>query len=183
LLRIAERRGKRPEDSTVAILDRPRHADLVREVLATGARIKFLLDGDVAGAILAADPSSSVDICVGIGGTPEGVITACALRCLDGQLLGRLYTRNDGERVAALDRGYDLDRVMSTRDLVSGDNIFFAATGVTGGELLQGVRYTPQRVYTQSLSMRSRSGAVRIIEGRHHALRSNLIRAATVAGQ
>jgi fructose-1,6-bisphosphatase II len=183
LRRIAERRGKRAEDITVAILDRPRHADLVREVLATGARIKFLLDGDVAGAILAADPSSSVDICVGIGGTPEGVITACALRCLDGQLLGRLYTRNDGERVAALDRGYDLDRVMSTRDLVSGDNIFFAATGVTGGELLQGVRYTPQRVYTQSLSMRSRSGAVRIIEGRHHALRSNLIRAGTAAGQ
>ena len=136
---------------------------------------------DVAGAILAADPASSVDICVGIGGTPEGVIAACALRCLDGQLLGRLYPRNDGERAAALDRGYDLDRVLSTRDLVSGDDIFFAATGVTSGELLQGVRYTPQRVYTQSLSMRSKSGAVRIIEGRHHALRSNLIRATAAA--
>ena len=181
LRRIAERRGKRAEDITVAVLDRPRHADLVREVLATGARIKLLLDGDVAGAILAADPSSSVDACVGIGGTPEGVIAACALRCLDGQLLGRLYPRNDGERAAALERGYDLDRVLSTRDLVSGDDIFFAATGVTSGELLQGVRYTPQRVYTQSLSMRSKSGAVRIIEGRHHALRSNLIRAATAA--
>jgi fructose-1,6-bisphosphatase II len=181
LRRIAERRGKRAEDITVAVLDRPRHADLVREVLATGARIKLLLDGDVAGAILAADPSSSVDACVGIGGTPEGVIAACALRCLDGQLLGRLYPRNDGERAAALERGYDLDRVLTTRDLVSGDDIFFAATGVTSGELLQGVRYTPQRVYTQSLSMRSKSGAVRIIEGRHHALRSNLIRAATVA--
>jgi fructose-1,6-bisphosphatase II len=180
LRRIAERRGKRAEDITVAILDRPRHADLVAEVLATGARIKFLLDGDVAGAILAADPSSSVDVCVGIGGTPEGVIAACALRCLDGQLLGRLYPRNDGERAAALELGYDLDRVMSTRDLVSGDDIFFAATGVTSGELLQGVRYTPQRVFTQSLSMRSRSGAVRIIDGRHHALRSNLIRAAAV---
>ncbi len=181
LRRIAERRGKRAEDITVAVLDRPRHADLVREVLATGARIKLLLDGDVAGAILAADPSSSVDVCVGIGGTPEGVIAACALRCLDGQLLGRLYPRNDGERAAALERGYDLDRVLTTRDLVSGDDIFFAATGVTSGELLQGVRYTPQRVYTQSLSMRSKSGAVRIIEGRHHALRSNLIRAATAA--
>jgi fructose-1,6-bisphosphatase II len=181
LRHIAERRGKRAEDITVAILDRPRHADLVRKVLATGARIKFLLDGDVAGAILAADPSSSVDICVGIGGTPEGVIAACALRCLDGQLLARLYPRNDGERVAALDRGYDLNRVMSTRDLVTGDNIFFAATGVTSGELLQGVRYTPQRVFTESLSMRSKSGAVRIVEGRHHALRSNLIRAAMVA--
>jgi fructose-1,6-bisphosphatase II len=181
LRRIAERRGKRAEDITVAVLDRPRHADLVAEVLATGARIKLLLDGDVAGAILAADPASSVDICVGIGGTPEGVIAACALRCLDGQLLGRLYPRNDGERAAALDRGYDLDRVLSTRDLVSGDDIFFAATGVTSGELLQGVRYTPQRVYTQSLSMRSKSGAVRIIEGRHHALRSNLIRATAAA--
>jgi len=179
LRRIAERRGKHAEDITVAVLDRPRHADLVREVLATGARIKLLLDGDVAGAILAADPSSSVDACVGIGGTPEGVIAACALRCLDGQLLGRLYPRNDAERAAALERGYDLDRVMSTRDLVSGDNIFFAATGVTSGELLQGVRYTAQRVFTQSLSMRSKSGAVRIVEGRHHALRSNLIRAAT----
>jgi fructose-1,6-bisphosphatase II len=179
LRRIAERRGKRADDITVAVLDRPRHADLVRDVLATGARIKFLLDGDVAGAILAADPASSVDVCVGIGGTPEGVIAACALRCLDGQLLGRLYPRNDAERAAALDRGYDLDRVLSTRDLVSGDDIFFAATGVTSGELLQGVRYTPQRVFTQSLSMRSKSGAVRIVEGRHHALRSNLIRAAT----
>jgi len=167
----------------VAVLDRPRHADLVRDVLATGARIKLLLDGDVAGAILAADPSSSVDVCVGIGGTPEGVIAACALRCLDGQLLGRLYPRNDGERAAALERGYDLDRVMSTRDLVSGDDIFFAATGVTSGELLQGVRYTPQRVFTQSLSMRSKSGAVRIVEGRHHALRSNLIRAATLGAR
>ena len=143
LRRIAERRGKRADDITVAVLHRPRHADLVRDVLATGARIKFLLDGDVAGAILAADPASSVDVCVGIGGTPEGVIAACALRCLDGQLLGRLYPRNDGERAAALDRGYDLDRVLSTRDLVSGDDIFFAATGVTSGELLQGVRYTP----------------------------------------
>lgn len=181
LRRIAERRGKRPEDVTVAVLDRPRHAELVKSVLATGARIKFLLDGDVAGAILAADPESTVDICVGIGGTPEGVIAACALRCLDGQLLGRLYPRNDAERSAALEQGYDLDRVMSTRDLVSGDDVFFAATGVTGGELLRGVRYTSGRVYTQSLSMRSKSGAVRIVEGRHHAQRSNLIRAAAVA--
>jgi fructose-1,6-bisphosphatase II len=181
LRQIAERRGKRPEDITVAVLDRPRHAELVRSVLATGARIKFLLDGDVAGAILAADPESTVDVCVGIGGTPEGVIAACALRCLDGQILGRLYPRNDAERSAALELGYDLDRVLSTRDLVSGDDVFFAATGVTSGELLRGVRYTSERVYTQSLSMRSRSGAVRIVEGRHHALRSNLIRAAAVA--
>ena len=182
LRRIAERRGKRHEDITVAILDRPRHEELIASVLATGARIKFLLDGDVAGAILAADPESTVDVCVGIGGTPEGVIAACALRCLDGQILGRLYPRNDAERSAALEQGYDLDRILSTRDLVSGDNVFFAATGVTSGELLKGVRYTPERVYTQSLSMRSKSGAVRIVEGRHHAQRSNLIRAAAVAG-
>src|SRR4051812_12205226 len=177
LRRVAERRGKRPEDVTVAVLDRPRHAELIKDILATGARIKFLLDGDVAGAILAADPGSTVDVCVGIGGTPEGVIAACALRCLDGQILGRLAPRDDAERAAAVEQGYDLERVLRTEDLVSGQDIFFAATGVTGGELLQGVRYTSRPVYTQSLSMRSRSGAIRIVEGRHHAERSNLIRA------
>jgi fructose-1,6-bisphosphatase II len=177
LRRIAERRGKRADDVTVAVLERPRHEDLVAEILATGARVKFLRDGDVAGAILAADETSTVDACVGIGGTPEGVIAACALRCLDGQILGRLYPRDDGERTAALERGYDLDRVLRTEDLVSGQDIFFAATGVTGGELLAGVRYTPRRIVTQSLSMRSKSGAVRIVEGRHHPERSNLIHA------
>jgi fructose-1,6-bisphosphatase II len=173
---LAAARDKRPEDVTVAILDRPRHADLVQRVLATGARIKFLLDGDVAGAILAADEGSSVDVLVGIGGTPEGVIAACATKCLDGAIFGRLYPRNDDERRAALEQGYDLERILTTDDLVAGD-VFFAATGVTDGELLRGVRYTPRRVLTQSLSMRSKSGAVRVIEGRHHAGRSNLIRA------
>jgi fructose-1,6-bisphosphatase II len=176
LARIAERRGKQMQDVTVAILDRPRHADLVRQVLDTGARIKFLLDGDVIGAILAADPGSAVDACVGIGGTPEGVIAACAMKCMDGAILGRLSPRDDEERRAAIDHGYDLDRILTTDDLVSGQNVFFAATGVTGGELLRGVRYTPQRIYTQSLSMRSLSGAIRVIEGRHHAERSNLVR-------
>jgi fructose-1,6-bisphosphatase II len=173
---IAKARDTRPEEITVAILDRPRHADLVQRVLATGARIKFMLDGDVAGAIMAADENSSVDILVGIGGTPEGVIAACAMKCLDGAIFGRLYPRNDEERKAALDEGYDLDKILTTDDLVSGDDVFFAATGVTDGELLRGVRYGPRRVLTQSLSMRSKSGAVRIIEGRHHARRSNLIR-------
>ena len=177
LHRIAQRRGKRADDVTVAVLERPRHEDLVGEILATGARVKFLRDGDVAGAILAADETSTVDACVGIGGTPEGVIAACALRCLDGQILGRLYPRDDTERNAALERGYDLDRVLRTEDLVSGQDIFFAATGVTGGELLHEVRYSPRRIVTQSLSMRSKSGAVRIVEGRHHPERSNLIRA------
>jgi len=179
LRRIAQRRGKRADDLTVAILDRPRHAELVRDVLATGARVKFLLDGDVAGAILAADETSSIDACVGIGGTPEGVIAACALRCLDGQILGRLVARDDAERAAALEQGYDLDRVLRTEELVSGKDIFFAATGVTDGELLRGVRYTPRRVLTHSLSMRSRSGAIRFIDGRHHPERSNLIRSGT----
>ena len=179
LRRIAQRRGKRADDLTVAILDRPRHAELVRDVLATGARVKFLLDGDVAGAILAADETSSIDACVGIGGTPEGVIAACALRCLDGQILGRLVARDDAERAAALEQGYDLDLVLRTEELVSGKDIFFAATGVTDGELLRGVRYTPRRVLTHSLSMRSRSGAIRFIDGRHHPERSNLIRSGT----
>ena len=179
LRRIAQRRGKRADDLTVAILDRPRHAELVRDVLATGARVKFLLDGDVAGAILAADETSSIDACVGIGGTPEGVIAACALRCLDGQILGRLVARDDAERAAALEQGYDLERVLRTEELVSGKDIFFAATGVTDGELLRGVRYTPRRVLTHSLSMRSRSGAIRFIDGRHHPERSNLIRSGT----
>jgi fructose-1,6-bisphosphatase II len=135
-----------------------------------------MLDGDVAGAILAADDDSSVDMLIGVGGTPEGVIAACALKCLDGALYGRLYPRDDGERTAALDAGYDLERVLTTDDLVSGEDVFFAATGVTSGELLSGVRYRPGRVLTQSLSMRSRSGAVRVIDGRHHTGRSNLIR-------
>jgi fructose-1,6-bisphosphatase II len=148
-------------------------------VLATGARIKFMLDGDVAGAIMAADEDSSVDLLIGVGGTPEGVIAACALKCLDGALFGRLYPRDDTERAAALDQGYDLDRVLTIDDLVSGEDIFFAATGVTDGELLRGVRYGPRRVLTQSLSMRSRSGAVRVIDGRHHTVRSNLIRTPT----
>jgi fructose-1,6-bisphosphatase II len=174
---VADARGKRPEDVTVAILDRPRHAELVQKVLSTGARIKFMLDGDVAGAIMAADEHLSVDVLVGIGGTPEGVIAACAMKCLDGAIFGKLYPRNDEERQAALDEGYDLERVLTTDDLVAGGDVFFAATGVTGGELLQGVRYGPRRVLTQSLSMRSKSGAVRIIEGRHHTQRSNLIRA------
>jgi fructose-1,6-bisphosphatase II len=173
---IAGARGKRPEEITVAILDRPRHADLVQRVLATGARIKFMLDGDVAGAIMAADEHSSVDLLVGIGGTPEGVIAACALKCLDGAIYGKLYPRDEEERHAALDEGYDLERVLTTDDLVAGGDVFFAATGVTDGELLRGVRYGPRRVLTQSLSMRSKSGAVRVIEGRHHTKRSNLIR-------
>jgi fructose-1,6-bisphosphatase II len=144
-------------------------------VRATGARIKFLLDGDVAGAIMAARAGTGVDVLVGIGGTPEGVIAACAMKCLDGTLFGRLWPRNETERHAALEAGYDLERVLTVDDLVRGENIFFAATGVTDGELLRGVRFEHDEVLTQSLSMRSRSGAVRLIDTRHQLGRSNLV--------
>jgi fructose-1,6-bisphosphatase II len=144
-------------------------------VLETGARIKFMRDGDVAGSIMAADDNADVDVLVGVGGTPEGVISACAMKCLDGVILGRLQPRDDDERQAAVDAGYDVDRILTTDDLVSSDDVFFAATGVTSGELLRGVRTTSRRVLTHSLSMRSKSGAVRFIEGRHHRQRSNLI--------
>jgi len=173
---VAAAKGMDLADLTVCILDRPRHEEgLVRQVRDTGARIKFLLDGDVAGAIMAARPGTGVDVLVGIGGTPEGVIAACALKCLDGALFGRLWPRDEGERRRALDAGYDLDKVLTIDDLVSGDNVFFAATGVTDGELLRGVRFEHQEVITQSLSMRSKSGAVRLIETRHQLGKSNLI--------
>ncbi|GJJ21963.1 class II fructose-bisphosphatase [Mycolicibacterium mageritense] len=173
---VARAKGCDVADLTVCILDRPRHEqELIGRVRGTGARIKFLLDGDVAGAIMAADPTADVDVLVGIGGTPEGVIAACALKCLDGALFGRLYPRNSDERRAALDRGYDLDRVLTIDDLVAGDNVFFAATGVTDGELLRGVRYCGRTIHTQSLSMRSKSGAVRVIDSRHTVAKSNLV--------
>jgi fructose-1,6-bisphosphatase II len=176
LRRVADAKGMDLTELTVCILDRPRHEEeLVGRVRRTGARIKFLLDGDVAGAIMAAREGTGVDVLVGVGGTPEGVITACALKCLDGALFGRLWPRDDDERRAALDAGYDLDRVLTVDDLVAGDNVFFAATGVTDGELLRGVRFEHHEVLTQSLSMRSKSGAVRLIDTRHQQGRSNLI--------
>jgi fructose-1,6-bisphosphatase II len=175
LMRIAQAKGMDVTELTVCVLDKPRHEDLVRRVLATGARVKFLLEGDVAGAIMAAQPGTGVDVLVGIGGTPEGVIAACALKCLGGAMFGRLAPRDDAERRAVLDAGRDLDRVLTIDDLVRSDNVFFAATGVTDGELLRGVRFEGHEVLTQSLSMRSRSGAVRLIDARHQLDRSNLV--------
>lgn len=173
---VARAKGDSVDDLTVCILDRPRHEEeLISRVRRTGARIKFLLDGDVAGAIMAADPEVGVDVLVGIGGSPEGVIAACALKCIEGALFARLYPRDDDERRKAKDRGYDLDAVLTLNDLVRGDNVFFAATGVTDGELLRGVRYSHKTIHTQSLSMRSRSGAVRLIDSRHAATKSNLV--------
>jgi fructose-1,6-bisphosphatase II len=136
-------------------------------VRATGARIRLISDGDVAGAISTAWADSGADILFGIGGTPEGVIAAAALKCMGGAIQGRLWPRDDDERRAAIDLGYDLDRVLSTDDLVAGDNCFFAATGVTDGELLKGVHYDSRGATTQSLVMRSKSGTVRVVSGRH----------------
>ena len=141
LSKIAKLTDRQPGELTVAILDRPRHADLVAQIRAAGARIRFLLDGDVAGAIMAVTPGTGVDLLVGTGGTPEGVLAACALRCLGGEMFGQLVARDDAERTAILDAGFDLDAHLTTTDLVAGDNVFFAATGVTDGSLLRGVRF------------------------------------------
>ncbi len=164
---VAEAKGESVREVTAVVLDRERHNDLVAEIREAGARIRLIPDGDVAGAISTAWPESGADILFGIGGTPEGVITAAALKCMGGEQLGRLWPRNDEERQAAVDAGYDLDRVLGTDDLVAGDNCFFAATGITDGELLKGVHFAADAVFTQSLVMRSKSGTVRLINGRH----------------
>ncbi|GGK47984.1 class II fructose-bisphosphatase [Nocardia camponoti] len=164
---VAKAKNLSVSDLTVCILDRPRHADLIRESREAGARIRLISDGDVAGAIAAARPDSGVDILVGIGGTPEGIIAAAALRCLGGELQGKLAPKDEEERQKAIDAGHDLDRVLSTTDLVSGENVFFCATGVTDGDLLRGVRYYGGGASTQSIVMRSKSGTVRMIDAYH----------------
>jgi fructose-1,6-bisphosphatase II len=167
---VAKAKGESVQDITVVILDRPRHEKLIAEVRATGARIRLIQDGDVAGAISTAWPESGADLLLGIGGTPEGVITAAALKCMGAGLQGKLWPRNEEERRAALDAGYDLDAVLTADDLVKGDNCFFAATGITDGELLRGVHYDANGATTQSLVMRSKSGTVRRIDA-HHRLK------------
>ena len=167
LHRVAEVKGENIADLSAVILDRPRHDALIDEVRAAGARIRLIPDGDVAGAISTAWPESGVDILFGIGGTPEGVISAAALKCMGGDMQGKLWPRDDTERAAALADGYDLDAVLRIDDLVSGDNCFFAATGVTNGDLLRGVQFHPWGISTQSLVMRSRSGTVRQMNTRH----------------
>jgi fructose-1,6-bisphosphatase II len=164
---VARAKGESVRDVTVVILDRPRHAALIAEVRATGARIRLIPDGDVAGAISTALPDSGGDLLLGIGGTPEGVIAAAALKSMGGEIQGRLWPRNDGERDAALALGYDLNKLLSTDDLVRSDDCFFAATGITDGELLRGVHYDRSGASTESLVMRSRTGTVRRIEARH----------------
>jgi fructose-1,6-bisphosphatase II len=165
---IAERKQTGIRDVMVVMLDRERHHEDMRLVREAGARVRLLTDGDVAGSLLAVSEDTPVDLLWGIGGTPEGVISAAAIKCIGGQLLGRLYARDDAEREAAVAAGYDLDRVLTCDDLVAGDNAFFSATGVTDGDVLQGVRYQGDRgASTESLVMRSRSGTVRRISARH----------------
>jgi fructose-1,6-bisphosphatase II len=168
IARVAECKGSDVGDVTIVMLDRERHKDAVDEIRGTGARIRFITDGDVAAALLAVTPRTGVDLLWGIGGTPEGVLSAAAIKCLGGRILGRLWPRDDGEREAAVKAGYDLDLVLEADDLVAGDDVFFAATGVTDGDLLQGVRYLSDgHATTESLIMRSRSGTVRKVQARH----------------
>ena len=164
---VAAAIGTKVRDVTAVILDRDRHSDLISEVRAAGARVRLIPDGDVAGAIATAFVDLGGDILFGIGGTPEGVISAAALKCVGGDMQGKLWPRNDAERKAAVDAGYDVDRVLTIDDLVRGDNCFFAATGLTDGDLLKGVHYDNKGVTTQSLVMRSKSGTVRWVNGRH----------------
>jgi fructose-1,6-bisphosphatase II len=172
--RVAKAKNSGVSDVTVCILDRPRHQRIVKEVRDAGARIRFISDGDVAGAIAAARPSTGVDMLLGIGGTPEGIIAACAMKCLGGELQGRLWPKDDEEREKALSAGHDLNQVLTTDDLVRGDNVFFCATGITDGELLRGVHYRAGGASTHSIVMRSKSGTVRTIDGYH---RLNKLRA------
>ncbi|WP_300008568.1 class II fructose-bisphosphatase [Pseudonocardia sp.] len=165
--RVAGAKHLGVSDVTVCVLDRPRHDQLVAEIRSTGARIHFLSDGDVAGAISAARPDSGVDMLYGIGGTPEGIITAAALKCMGGAMQGRLWPKDDEERARAVAAGHDIDRVLTADELVRGDNVFFCATGITDGDLLRGVHYRGGGATTQSIVMRSKSGTVRMIDGYH----------------
>jgi fructose-1,6-bisphosphatase II len=165
--RVAKAKHSGVSDVVVCVLDRPRHQKIIQEIRDAGARVRFISDGDVAGAIATARPSTGVDMLIGIGGTPEGIIAAAAMKCLGGELQGRLWPKDDAEREKALAAGHDLDRILGTDDLVQGDNVFFCATGVTDGDLLRGVHFRAGGATTQSIVMRSKSGTVRMIDGYH----------------
>ncbi len=164
---IARAKGKDMDDLTVVVLDRPRHEKLIADIRACGARIKLITDGDISGGLMAAIEDTGLDVLMGVGGSPEAVITACALKCIGGDMQCKLWPRNDEERRWALENGRELDKVLTIDDLVAGNNIFFAATGITDGELLKGVRYFGNGAKTYSLSMRSKSGTIRYIEATH----------------
>jgi fructose-1,6-bisphosphatase II len=165
--RVAKARRVSPSEVSVVVLDRDRHEGLIAELREVGAKVLLITDGDVAPAIAAAQPGTGVDLLMGVGGTPEGVLSAAALKCVGGVIQGKLWPRNDDERQSLIDDGFDLDRVLTTDDLVGSQNVFFAATGVTTGALLRGVRYTRDGATTDSIVMRSRSGTVRRIEATH----------------
>ncbi|HEY7603796.1 MAG TPA: class II fructose-bisphosphatase [Gaiellaceae bacterium] len=165
--RVAKAKSMHPEDVSVVVLDRDRHESLIADLREAGAKVRLITDGDVAPSIAAARAGTGVDMLMGVGGTPEGVISAAAIKCLGGAIQGKLWPRDDGERQALVDAGYDIERVLSTDDLVAGDDVFVAATGVTDGALLHGVRYTGGGAETASIVMRSRSGTVRRIEASH----------------
>jgi fructose-1,6-bisphosphatase II len=164
---IAKSKREDVRDLTVIILDRPRHEDLIAEVRSTGCRIRLITDGDVYGSVATCWPDAGADVLLGVGGTPEGVISAAALKAMGGEMQARLSPQSDDERAAMLAAGYDLDQILTQDDLITGDNAFFAATGLTDGALLRGVRFDSRGARTQSLVMRSRSGTVRMIDARH----------------
>jgi fructose-1,6-bisphosphatase II len=165
--RVAEAKGVEPRDIAVVVLDRERHESLIAELRDVGAKVRLIMDGDVAPAIAAARDGTGVDMLMGVGGTPEGVISAAAIKCLGGAMQGRLWPRDDGERQKLVDAGYDVDRVLTHDDLVAGSDLFVAATGVTDGALLRGVRFEDGSALTESIVMRSRSGTIRRVEAEH----------------
>jgi fructose-1,6-bisphosphatase II len=171
--RVAKAKNVSVSDLTVCILDRPRHEQLIADVRDAGARCRLISDGDVAGAISACRPNTSTDMLAGVGGTPEGIIAAAAIRCMGGAIQAKLWPKDDEERQKAIDRGHDLERVLRTDELVSGENVFFSATGVTDGDLLNGVHYYSGGCTTQSIVMRSKSGTVRMIEAYHRLSKLN----------
>ncbi len=164
---VAAAKGMEVTDLTVVVLERDRHDDLIAELRESGARVNLIRDGDVAPSIAAAQPSTGIDMLMGVGGTPEGVIAAAAIKCMGGAIQGKLWPRNDDERQALIEAGFDIDRVLTADDLVRGDDVFVAATGVTGGSLLRGVRVSSHGIETESIVMRSRSGTVRRIDAYH----------------
>ncbi|PZC46381.1 MAG: fructose-1,6-bisphosphatase II [Chloroflexi bacterium] len=173
---IAKGMRRKVNELTVVVLDRPRHAELLEDIRSAGARVKLISDGDVAAGIAAALPDTGVDVLMGVGGTPEGVITAAAIRCTGGEIQCKAWPRDEAERSGAIAAGLDLDKVYGTLDLVSGDDVFFAATGASDGELLRGVRYFGGGARTQSLVMRSRSGTIRWIDSTHDFTRLDKVR-------
>jgi fructose-1,6-bisphosphatase II len=164
---VAKSKGIKAEEVTVVVLDRPRHDQLIEDIREAGAKVRLIMDGDVAGAIATAQDSNSIDLLMGIGGTPEGIVTACAMKCMGGEIQGMLWPKDEEEAERARAAGHDLDRVLYTNDLVTSDNCYFAATGVTNGDMLRGVSYRANSATTRSLVMRSKSGTVRYIDSIH----------------